>query len=159
MPYAALTEDPSKGNFSSQRGIELQHKRRVSQFQHQTLVFQMCRPVWARWIETAALAGSVPGLSVTRLVRERASLVTVKWQPPKWDWVDPLKDLKADELEVKLGFASRSDKIEARGQDPDEVDARRKEDQDRADRLALRVEGGTVEDPAPAPNADAAAAA
>lgn len=157
IPYAALTGDPSKGNFSSQRSIELEFKRRVAQFQHQTLVFQLCRPVWARWIETAALAGSVPGLSVTRFSRERSALSTVKWQPPKWDWVDPLKDLKADELEVKLGFASRSDKIEARGADPEEVDARRKEDQDRADKAGLRADGGTVEDPAPITDASAAA--
>ena len=160
VPYIALTEDPSKGNFSSQRGIELQHKRRVGQFQHQCLVYQMCRPVWARWAETAALAGSVTGLSSTRFARERVAISTVKWQPPKWDWVDPLKDRKADQLDIEMGVTSRDDVIEARGEDPEEVDARRKEGQDRADESGIRPPPGvTVEDPAPAPNADTAAAA
>ncbi|WP_210277947.1 phage portal protein [Methylobacterium radiotolerans] len=158
VPYSALTEDPSKGNFSSQRGIELQHKRRVGQFQHQCLVFQMCRPVWARWVETAALAGSVSGLGPTRFARERVALSTVKWQPPKWDWVDPLKDRKADELDMLMGVTSRADVIEARGEDPEEVDARRAEDKDRAERLGLPPMAGTVEEPAAAPIGDAAAA-
>lgn len=157
VPYIALTEDPSKGNFSSQRGIELQHKRRVGQFQHQCLVFQMCRPVWARWVETAAMAGSIPGLGPTRFTRERVALSTVKWQPPKWDWVDPLKDRKADELDIEMGVTSRDDVIEARGEDPEEVDARRKEGQDRADAAGIRPPAGTtVEDPAPAEPAAAA---
>ncbi|GJD88192.1 hypothetical protein BHAOGJBA_1705 [Methylobacterium hispanicum] len=155
VPYIALTEDPSKGNFSSQRGIELQHKRRVSQFQHQCLVFQMCRPIWARWIETAALAGSIPGLGPTRFTRERAALSTVKWQPPKWDWVDPLKDRKADELDIAMGVTSRDDVIEARGEDPEEVDARRKEGQDRADELGIRPPpGAPAEPPEPSPPGD-----
>jgi len=160
VPYIALTEDPSKGNFSSQRGIELQHKRRVGQFQHQCLVYQMCRPIWARFVETAALAGSIPGLTPVRFARERVALSTVKWQPPKWDWVDPLKDRKADQLDIEMGVTSRDDVIEARGEDPEEVDARRKEAQDRADQAGIRPPPGvTVEDPAPALTADTAAAA
>lgn len=159
VPYAALTGDPSKGNFSSQRSIELEFKRRVSQFQHQTLVFQLCRPVWARWIATAALSGSISGLTPGVFNRGRAALSTVRWMPPKWDWVDPLKDLKADELAIKMGILPRSDAIEARGGDAAEVDARRKEDQDRADGFGLRLDGGTVDEPAPPPEADAAEAA
>nr|USU32931.1 phage portal protein [Methylobacterium sp. OTU13CASTA1] len=157
VPYAAMTGDPSKGNFSSQRSIELEFKRRCSQFQHQTLVFQLCRPVWARWIATAALAGSIPGLTPATFARNRAALSTVKWQPPKWDWVDPLKDLKADELAIKMGILPRSDAIEARGGDAEEVDARRKEDQDRANSLELRLDGGTVDDPNPVTDAADAA--
>ncbi|GJE54569.1 phage portal protein [Methylobacterium thuringiense] len=149
VPYAAMTGDPSKGNFSSQRSIELEFKRRVSQFQHQVLVFQLCRAVWARWIATAALAGSIKGLTASEFARQQRALSTVKWQTPKWDWVDPLKDRKADQLDILMGVTSRTDVIEARGEDPEEVDARRKADQDRADNLGLRLDGGTVDDPNP----------
>lgn len=133
VPYAAMSNDASKGNFSSQRAVELEYKRRVSQVQHQVIVFAMCRPVWTRWLEVAAVAGSISELTASLYVRERSKLGTVKWQPPKWDWVDPLKDLKADELELNLGLSSRSAKIEARGDDPDEVDRQRREDQERAE--------------------------
>ena len=158
VPYAAMSGDPSKGNFSSQRSIELEFKRRVSQWQHQVLVFQMCRAVWARWIATAALAGSIPGLTPRVFAQQQRALITVKWQPPKWDWVDPLKDRKADELDMKMGVTSRADVIEARGGDAEEIDARRKEDQDRAESLGLRLDGGTVEDPDPVTQAAADAA-
>ncbi len=155
VPYAPMSNDPSKGNFSSQRAVELEYKRRVGQHQHQVMVFQMCRPIWARFVEVAAFAGSVRGLTPAIYLRDRATLATVKWQPPKWDWVDPLKDRKADELDVLMGVTSRTDVIEARGGDPEEVDARRKDDQDRAARLGLRIDGGTVQDPSPAEDAAA----
>ena len=111
----------------------------------------MCRPIWARWIQTAALAGSIPDLSPARFERERVILSTVKWQPPKWDWVDPLKDRKADELDIAMGVTSRDDVIEARGEDPEEVDARRKEGQDREDAAGIRPPPGTVVNDPPDP--------
>jgi lambda family phage portal protein len=155
VPYASMSNDASKGNFSSQRSVELEYKRRVSQVQHQVLAFLMCRPIWARWIETAAVANSIPGLTAGVYLRDRARLGTVKWQPPKWDWVDPLKDLKADELELNLGLSSRTAKIEARGDDPDDVDRLRREDQTRAE--GIRQIGESVEDPNPVSEAASAA--
>jgi len=157
VPYAAMSNDPSKGNFSSQRGVELEYKRRISQFQHQVIAFQMCRPIWARFIEIAAASMAIRGLTPAVMLRDRTKLGTVKWQPPKWDWVDPLKDLKADELELNLGLDSRSSKIEARGGDPDEVDRLRRDDQTRAE--GIRPIGGPVEDPAPVEDAPAQHAA
>jgi hypothetical protein len=84
----------------------------------------------------------------------------VRYITPKWDWIDPLKDLSAEKLAVDAGFKPRSDVIEAMGEDPHEVDARIKADQDRAEELGLEfkqvstgiVVSPTAEvEPAPAP--------
>ena len=64
----------------------------------------------------------------------------VKWIPPKWEWVDPLKDRQAEKLAVDAGFRARSDVIEAEGSDPEEIDQRIAEDQERAERLGLSFE-------------------
>mgnify|MGYP000134268068 FL=1 len=50
----------------------------------------------------------------------------------------------------RSGWKSRSDVIEAEGYDPEEVDQRIKEDQERADALDLRLADGMQEDPADA---------
>ena len=74
----------------------------------------------------------------------------VKWIPPKWEWVDPLKDRQAEKLAVDAGFKARSDVIEAEGADPEEIDQRIAADRARADRLGLSFEEAgdaeTVED-------------
>jgi capsid protein len=50
--------------------------------------------------------------------------LAVKWIPPKWDWVDPLKDRKAEIEAIEAGLKSRSDVIESEGHDAEEVDRR-----------------------------------
>jgi ATP-dependent Clp protease, protease subunit len=56
-------------------------------------VFELCRPVWRRWLRDAVLAGA---LELPGFASNPAAYLAVKWIPPKWDWVDPLKDRKAE---------------------------------------------------------------
>ena len=55
-----------------------------------------------------------------------------------------------------MRWKSRSDVIEAEGYDPEEVDRRIKEDQERAEALGLRLADGMQEDPADEPMQEAA---
>jgi hypothetical protein len=73
----------------------------------------------------------------------------VKWIPPKWDWIDPLKDRQAEKLAVDNGWKSRDDVIEAEGYDPEETDARIRASQDRVEDLELQIEmpGGNAPSP------------
>jgi capsid protein len=43
------------------------------------------------------------------------------WTPPKWQWVDPLKDVQAARLERLAGMTSLSEQIREKGNDPDAV--------------------------------------
>lgn len=123
IPYTGLTGDMVRANYSSERAAELKFRRRAEAFQHSVLVFQMCRPVVTAWLRAAALAGAVPGIGAPRLAADLPGLSRVAWIPPAWPWVDPTKDVKAAKDEVEAGFRSRSSVIEARGEDPDVVDA------------------------------------
>jgi lambda family phage portal protein len=123
IPYTGLTGDMVRANYSNERAAELKFRRRASAFQHGVVAFQLCRPVMLAWLRAATLAGAVPGLAPDRALREMPALTRVAWIPPAWPWVDPLKDVKAARDEVEAGFRSRSSVIEARGEDPDEVDA------------------------------------
>ncbi len=130
ITYEQLTGDLRGVNYSSIRAGLLEFRRRIEAFQHQTLVFKFCRPIWHAWLDAAVMSGAlrIPDYGANRRIYRR-----VKWIPQAWPWVDPLKDRMAELLAVRAGFKSRSDVIEAEGYDPEETEARIKADNDRAD--------------------------
>ena len=97
-------------------------------------MFQLCRPVWRRWLRDAVLAGA---LELPGFAERPAPYLAVKWIPPKWDWVDPLKDRKAEIEAIDAGLKSRSDVIESEGYDAEEVDRRIAADHAREKELGL----------------------
>lgn len=54
-----------------------------------------------------------------------------------WDWVDPLKDIRAETLAIQSGFKSRTQAIGERGFDAAMVDAEIASDRDREALLGL----------------------
>ena len=59
------------------------------------------------------------------------------WIPPRWDWVDPLKDIQAQVLAMEAGITSRRKVVEATGYDVEEVDRENAADAKRAADLGL----------------------
>ncbi len=53
IPYGYLSNDGARGNFSKSRLSLIEFRRRVLAWQHSVMVFQMCRPVWARFMDVA----------------------------------------------------------------------------------------------------------
>ena len=136
IPYGYLSNDGAKGNFSNSRLSLIEFRRRVSAWQHSVMVFQMCRPVWARFMDTAVLAGALrlPGYD-----RRRAEYLVCNWLPTKWDWVDPLKDANAEIAQIEAGLKSRTQAIAERGYDAEQVDAEIARERDREHRLGLDI--------------------
>ena len=100
------------------------------------IVFQMCMPIWKRWLDTAVLAQALE-LDAGEYLADQAEYQRAKWIPQRNDWVDPLKDRQAEKLAVDAGFKSRSDVVEAEGSDPEENDQRIAADHAREERLGL----------------------
>ncbi len=139
IPYQDLTNDLVQANYGSMRAGIIAFRRRVEQFQDSVIVHQLCRRVWSAWLDQAVLTGALtlPGYSANPRPYRR-----VEWIRPRWEWVDPLKDLTAEKLAVDAGFKSRGDVITALGMDPAETDARIAADEERETRLGIRI--GTV---------------
>lgn len=135
LPYHLVTGDVRQANYSSLRAELVEFRRRIGQLQHGVIVHQFCRPVWARWMETAVLSGALdlPGFAVAP-ARFRAA----QWIPPRWDWVDPLKDIQAQVLAMEAGITSRRKVVEATGYDVEEVDRENVADARRSADLGLR---------------------
>lgn len=137
LTYDQMTGDLSNVNFSSQRAGLLTNRRRMEQFQHQVVVFQFCRRVWVRWMETAVLAGAIEGVSAQMYNADKAEFERVDWRPAAWPWVDPVKDAQAEKMLVRAGFKSRASVVSERGEDVEGVDAEVEEDNKRADEKGL----------------------
>ena len=131
LPYHLVTGDVRQANYSSLRAELVEFRRRVEQLQHGVIAFQLCRPVWQRWIDAAVLAGALEASSPSGALRP------VQWIPPRWDWVDPLKDIQAQVLAIESGLLSRRKAVEATGYDIEEIDRENAADATRAADLGL----------------------
>jgi len=129
LPYHLVTGDVRQANYSSLRAELVEFRRRVQQLQHGVIAHQLCRPIWARWLETAVLSGA---LDADPFVAR-----PVQWIPPRWDWVDPLKDIQAQVLAMEAGITSRRKVVEATGYDVEEVDRENAADAARTKQLGL----------------------
>lgn len=130
LPYHLVTGDVRQANYSSLRAELVEFRRRIGQLQHGVIAHQLCRPIWRRWLETGVLSGAIG-------VGDTAAALPVQWIPPRWDWVDPLKDIQAQVLAMEAGLTSRRKVVEATGYDIEEVDRENAADAARARDMGL----------------------
>jgi lambda family phage portal protein len=139
VPYMNMTGDLRAANYGSQRGGLISFRRKISMLQNGVMIFQFCRPIKDRWLQAGILGGSFKTFRPSDFVADPRNYGgRTKWIVPRWDWIDPLKDLSAEKLAVDSGFKSRSCVIEEMGYDAAEVDDEISKDQERAESLGLK---------------------
>lgn len=150
VPYAYVSGDMAKGNFSNVRTDIVRFRRRVGAWTNHILIYQFCRVVWRQFVERAYLAGMIdlPNYDADPTVYWRAEHL-----PPRQEWIDPYKDVNAEKEAIKAGLKSRSQSIAERGYDREELDEEIAEEIAEEERLNLHFD---VRDTGAA--ADAAAA-
>ena len=109
VPYEVLTSDYEKVNFSSSRMAFLEFYKTVEHWQEHIMVPQICNPAfeWAK--EMSALGGI------------NSSNATVAWGLPKREYVDPVKEIKAQVMSIRAGLTTLSSEIRKSGDDPEEL--------------------------------------
>jgi len=120
--YSSVSKDYN-GTYSAQRQelVESQPAyAALRSYYHEKLL----RPMWRRFIDAAVLAGRI---TVPRNVN-RDTIYNVELRGPAMPWIDPAKEVSADQMAVEAGFESRKGVIRKRGGDPDMVDAQRASD-------------------------------
>ncbi|MEM0978422.1 MAG: phage portal protein [Pseudomonadota bacterium] len=133
IPVHLLDGDLSDANYSSLRAGMLAFKRRVGAVQYGTLVPQMLRPVWQRWLAREVLENRISS----------DAIIGCDWMFPRFEMIDPQKDIAAMREAVNAGFASRSQTIAELGWNVADIDAERSADAVREKDLGLM--GGTVD--------------
>lgn len=145
VPYECVSGDLAGVTYSSIRAGLVEYRRRLEQLQHNVIVFQFCRPVWERFVRLAVLSGA---LAVRDFDSNPTAYLACDWLPPKFDYVDPLKDVRAEVEANKAGLKPRSQSIAERGLDAETVDAVIAADNARATTLGLAFSTSTAAAPA-----------
>lgn len=144
LSYELVSRDYSRTNYSSSRASSLEDQRRFRPLQ-KFLIWRLCQPVYRLWFRQACLAGDAgePGYemfpSMADYIAAPEFWTKCNWRAPGWDWVDPLKEVQAAALEVKEGFRSRGDIIEAGGGDLRETFTELAQENDLASELDLTL--------------------
>jgi len=64
---------------------------------------------------------------------------SIKWEPRRWPWVDPLKDVQASTLEIQNGFMTHESEAASRGRDWRDDFDQLKVEQEYADQLGIQL--------------------
>jgi lambda family phage portal protein len=110
LTYELLTGDLSQVNYSSIRAGLIEFRRRMEALQWQLLVPGLCQPVWRRFVLAAQAAGKLPDADIS-----------ADWTAPRFEAVDPMKDIQADILAVRAGVMTLKEAIARQGYEPAQV--------------------------------------
>lgn len=116
VPYEELTGDYSQVNFSSARMGRLRFDKRIVKWRRKLFLDKFLPGVWKWFSEVAPLVGV------------DTAGVWPDWTPPLREMIDPEKEIKAKEAEVRNGFNSHSEVLREMGRDPEKVFAQIEKD-------------------------------
>lgn len=114
VSYHSLGNDLEAVNFSSMRGGILEEREEWMQMQD-WFIEHFCQPLYERWLAMATLSGKL------RLNGSLDKYSAVHFQPRRWQWVDPLKDVQANIEAIQYGLKSRTGVVAEGGEDIEDV--------------------------------------
>jgi lambda family phage portal protein len=126
LPYELLTGDLSQVNYSSIRAGIVEFRRLVSAIQWQVVIPIFCQPVWDWFIAAAYAAGLIP-----------VAAAGVEWEPPKFEYLNPLDDVRADLMMVRMGSTSLRRVVARQGENLDDILAETAETNAVLDKLGI----------------------
>ncbi len=120
VSYNTLANDLEGVNFSSIRAGVLEDRESWKMLQ-EFLIDTLCRPLFEEWLTLSLLTGTIKVQGGSLGIGRADKFKDAIWQPRRWSWVDPVKDIQAAKEAIRLGLRSRSDVIREMGKDPGDV--------------------------------------
>jgi lambda family phage portal protein len=134
VAYHKLCNDLAGINYSSGRLGELEERDFWMEMQTH-MVDDVCEMIYDPWLAAGLMWGAI---ELPLSDRKRFTGPSLKWEPRRWPWVDPLKDVQASTLLVQNGFETNESILNSQGRDLEDVYNQRKREQDLADELGLK---------------------
>ncbi len=133
LTFEQVSGDLSHVNYSSIRAGLLEFRRKCEQFQHSVFIFQVCHPVFRRWMFEAMMALAFGVEMLNQYTADPRLFDDVSWVTPGWPWVDPEKDINSSKDAIRCGLSTRSLECAAQGRDSVVMDQQQDADNKRAD--------------------------
>lgn len=139
VPYQLVSGDYTEINDRLWRAIMNQYHREVEQIQDLFVIAQVCRRMWAEFVDRAILSGAIA--APKSYSTNRFDYLRAKHRPQAWKHIHPTQDVDAKVKEVEAGFTSRSKVVDSTsGESAAEIDEQRAEDDKREKELGLSQE-------------------
>ena len=135
VAYHKLCNDLSGVNMSSGRLGELEERDYWMEIQG-SLIDNAMDPIYDAWLGSALLNRA---LDLPLIDRKKYTGPALKWEPRRWPWVDPLKDVQASTLLVQNGFETHESILNSQGRDLQDTYTQLAIEQDLADELGLQL--------------------
>ena len=135
VSYESFSGDYSKTSFSSARTALLSERDTFRVIQ-KWFAKHFMNKVYKRWLEAAVLSGK---LNIPRYWLDPRFYCQPTWICRGWDWVDPLKDVRADQEAVKSGFKTLTDIAAKNGMDIEELFLKLQREQELAAKMGLNL--------------------
>jgi len=125
VAYNGLANDLEGVNYSSIRAGVLEEREQWKSLQG-WFMSSFMTPVFESWLNTQLVIGTLRVPSKSGLLKPLPAnrfdkFKKVTFQPRRWQWVDPIKDMNANAKGIELHLKSRSEIIRDMGRDPEEV--------------------------------------
>ena len=135
LAYSTITGDLTQASYGSLRDGSLK-ERDLFRGYHRWMGTHFCTRVYRAAMEQSALMGAValPNENVDEWS-------AVAFSGRGWDWIDPSKDIKATEAEIKLGLTSRQAAAREMGRNYEDVLRETSEDLASAKEWGVPVDG------------------
>lgn len=134
VSYNSLASDLEGVNFSSIRSGVLEERQNWRVIQS-WLMNHFHQEVYLEWLRLAFVNGQLGNIPQQRFDK----FANPNWQARGWEWVDPLKDAKANLQELQMGTKSRADILAEKGKDIEEVFAQLKAESDMAEAVGIDI--------------------
>lgn len=135
VSYISLANDLTETSYSSGRQGLLE-ERNFYMILQGFLIEHFVQPVFDAWLPAAISSGKL-ALPLRELDRWNAPV----WQARRWSWIDPDKDISANEKAVRLGVSSRTRIAGEQGLDLEDTFAEIADEQNQAAALGIDVSG------------------
>lgn len=113
MAYHSLANDPGEVNYSTARVALLDERDNWASLQ-QFYIEAFVQPDFEQWLRSSILDGTLP----PGYWGHRGS---VRWQPKRWAWIDPEKEINAKKTALEVQLTSRTREASANGEDIEEI--------------------------------------
>lgn len=114
LSYQILTKDLQGMNFAASRANILED-RRMFQLLQKWFIKSFCQRDWNNYVKWSFMAGRMAPLTYADYLADPWKWTQCFWQPPGWDWVDPLNDAKAAIELYKMNMLSLKDHYGSKG--------------------------------------------
>jgi lambda family phage portal protein len=96
LSYEIVARDFSQTNYSSNRASQLEDRRRFRRWQ-KYMIEHFCQPVWREFCTSASMVGKFGFPSLATVMDDVDRYCPATFQPPRWEWVDPVAEQQASE--------------------------------------------------------------